>query len=332
MPTFPTYPGELPSCLNPLSLRHYFLLAYWVFFRPTALKCYLYQADPDLSRSGPGLGVFRTLRVSAYRNLYMVALGATLGVTALLGAPIVLLASSIQGTAPNWAGVAYGVAGGVVFGVAFGANKGVAAGVALGVALGVTLGVDYGVALGVDYGVGALRLPMYLIQGGGLVRSTRQGQHPIWWDELAVLPFLQTQVAINQAWQQGAMAGLERLSQLAENPFQRWVLQRALYQRLHQSSSALPFLYQLFSLESLEAYAIAPVRESDWQGIPSVRQVFISELAGRGNDDHAREPEGAVWWLTRPLRIRKSTTLTAFADLLYRLTWGIEPDAPWPLI
>jgi len=40
MPTFPTYHGELPRCLNPLNLRHYFLLAYWVYFRPTALKCY----------------------------------------------------------------------------------------------------------------------------------------------------------------------------------------------------------------------------------------------------------------------------------------------------
>lgn len=78
MPTFPTYPGELPSCLNPLNLRHYFLLAYWVFFRPTALKCYLYQADPDLYRTGPGLGIFRTLRVSAYRNLYLVALVAAI--------------------------------------------------------------------------------------------------------------------------------------------------------------------------------------------------------------------------------------------------------------
>ena len=41
MLTFPTYRGELPQCLNPLNLRHYFLLAYWVYFRPTALKCYL---------------------------------------------------------------------------------------------------------------------------------------------------------------------------------------------------------------------------------------------------------------------------------------------------
>ena len=353
MPTFPTFPGELPSCLNPLNLRHYLLLAYWVFFRPTALKCYLYQADPDLYKAGPGLGIFRTLRVSAYRNLYLIALGATLWMSALFGVPIVLLVSSIQGTAPDLAGMAFGVAFVVAFVVVFGVALGVAFGVALG-ALGVSLGVVFGMAFGVAvgvalgaagdvvflvaigvyfgviYGVGALRLPTYLIQGGGLVKSPWGGQHPVWWDELAVLPFMQTQIAINQAWQPGEVAGLERLSQLATNPFQRWVLQRALYQRLHQSPSAIPFLYQLFSLESLEAYAIAPVSKTDWQRIPSVRQVFISELAGQGND-HARGLESAVWWLTQPLRVRRATSLTTFSGLLYRLTWGIEPDAPWPV-
>jgi hypothetical protein len=34
--TFPSYRGSIPRYLNPLYLRHYFLLAYWVYFRPTA--------------------------------------------------------------------------------------------------------------------------------------------------------------------------------------------------------------------------------------------------------------------------------------------------------
>lgn len=72
MPTFPVYPGELPTCLNPWNLRHYLLLAYWVFYRPTALKCYLYQIDPDLYRTEGGTGNFlKTFRYPAYRNLYL---------------------------------------------------------------------------------------------------------------------------------------------------------------------------------------------------------------------------------------------------------------------
>jgi WD40 repeat protein len=71
MPKFPIYRGELPEVLSPLQLRHYWLLAYWVFFRPTAFHCYLNQADPDVYRLS-GLGKFlRTWRVPAYRNLYL---------------------------------------------------------------------------------------------------------------------------------------------------------------------------------------------------------------------------------------------------------------------
>ena len=74
MPTFPIYDGELPSCLNPWNPRHYLLVLYWVYFRPTALKCYLYQADPELYRDGEGWDSFnKGFRVSAYRNLWIIA-------------------------------------------------------------------------------------------------------------------------------------------------------------------------------------------------------------------------------------------------------------------
>ncbi|MEE8392092.1 MAG: hypothetical protein V3S14_15030, partial [Anaerolineae bacterium] len=129
MPTFPTYHGELPKCLNPRNLRHYFLLAYWVYFRPTALKCYLYQADPDLYRTGPGRGIFRTLRVPAYRSLYLMVPGTILLFSVLVGLPIVLVTSWLQGTPIDWLrwvrGVAFGVAGGVAYGVAGGVAYGV---------------------------------------------------------------------------------------------------------------------------------------------------------------------------------------------------------------
>jgi len=91
-PQFPTYHGELPACLNPLNPRHYFLLAYWIFFRPTALKCYLYQADPELykTKTGAGLGIFKTVRVRAYRNLYLMTL-FTIFISILIGFAFLLL-------------------------------------------------------------------------------------------------------------------------------------------------------------------------------------------------------------------------------------------------
>jgi hypothetical protein len=161
MPTFPTYRGELPQCLNPLNLRYYLLLAYWVYFRPTALKCYLYQADPDLYRTGPGLGIFRTLRVPAYRNLYLMVPGVAVLFSLLVGLPVMLAINWIQGTSVEWLrwafdmaiSVAAVVAVGVVFSAAGGVARGVARGVVEAVMFGVALGVAFSVAGGVVLGV-----------------------------------------------------------------------------------------------------------------------------------------------------------------------------------
>ncbi len=109
MPTFPKYRGELPQCLNPLKLRDYRLLAYWVYFRPTALKCYLYEADSQLYCAGTGLSIFRTLGVPANRNLYLLMPGVIV-LLSVLGIPFVLGASWLQGTSVDWLVWAGGVA------------------------------------------------------------------------------------------------------------------------------------------------------------------------------------------------------------------------------
>ena len=153
MPTFPTYHGELPQRLNPLNPRHWLLLAYWVYFRPTALKCYLYQADPALYREGPGLGIFRTLRVPAHRSLYLTALGATFLIIILVGRPVALGTCWIQGAPVGWSGTALGVAFTVMLGVVVGVGFGVAIGVAEGVTFGVVFSVAAGVVLSMAFGV-----------------------------------------------------------------------------------------------------------------------------------------------------------------------------------
>ncbi|MEH2005509.1 ATP-binding protein [Nostoc sp.] len=74
--SFPNYRGRIPQCLNPLNICHYVLLAYWVYFRPTALNCYLYQANSDIYQSRGFGKIFRTWRIAAYRNLYWMAMCA----------------------------------------------------------------------------------------------------------------------------------------------------------------------------------------------------------------------------------------------------------------
>lgn len=71
MPKFPSYRGELPEVLNPLNLRHYWMLAYWVYFRPTAFHCYLYQAEPEVYQLRGYRKFLRTWSTPAYRNVYL---------------------------------------------------------------------------------------------------------------------------------------------------------------------------------------------------------------------------------------------------------------------
>lgn len=71
MPNFPIYRGELPEVLNPLKLRHYWLLAYWIYFRPTAFHCYLNTADPKLYKLSGFQRFWQSWRVRAYRHVYL---------------------------------------------------------------------------------------------------------------------------------------------------------------------------------------------------------------------------------------------------------------------
>ncbi len=163
--------------------------------------------------------------------------------------------------------------------------------------------------------VGFLRLPIYILQGGGLLRAPWRGLHPIWWDELAVLPFLQSEVAITQAWRSGEEDGLRRLSQLTANPFQHWVVQRALIRRLHDSAAPIHFLYRLFQIKELDAYSIAPLALNDWQRIPSVLQIYLNELAGI-EGFNATFVDKWVRFLTQPLRIRQVSPLVSLTQIL----------------
>lgn len=166
MPTFPTYRGELPPCLHPLNLGHYFWLAYWVCFRPTALKCYLYQADPELYWAMSDLNIFNSLRLPAYRNLYLMVPGVNLLLLALVSLPVVLAISWIQNTSVSFLDIAWSAVGVAVMGVFVviltlinitlgGVNvaSSVTLGVTLSVALGIVDGIADDVASGAAFGV-----------------------------------------------------------------------------------------------------------------------------------------------------------------------------------
>jgi WD40 repeat protein len=102
MPNFPIYRGEVPEVLSPLKLRHYWLLAYWVYFRPTAFHCYLNAAAPDLDRLRGFQRFLRTWRVRAYRNVYLMLPIAIALLSLLLGLVVFLYSINIFQANPTW--------------------------------------------------------------------------------------------------------------------------------------------------------------------------------------------------------------------------------------
>lgn len=162
MPTFSTYNGELPSCLNPLNPRHWLLLAHWVYFRPTALKCYLYQADSELYRAGAGWTIFKTWKTPAYRNLFLSIPAICLLLSLPLSLFSILLFILLKQTIFSLTGylIGFSLTGyliglliGITIGLSFGAIFGSILGLSLGVARGTIVGIITAIAGGVGHGI-----------------------------------------------------------------------------------------------------------------------------------------------------------------------------------
>jgi len=157
MSVSPETNSNVPSTLNPFNPRHYLLLAYYIFFQPTALNTYLYNANPELRQTAGGDNLLATWRIPAYRNLYLMAPGMLILSSLLIALPLSLIPSWAQGTSIEWLewviGLIEGVALGLVFGVAFAVAKSVASGVSLGTSISITFSIAFGVAEGVVFGV-----------------------------------------------------------------------------------------------------------------------------------------------------------------------------------
>jgi hypothetical protein len=73
MSKFPKYYGNLPECLDPFKIRDYFLLAFWVYFQPTTLHCYLHQAAPEFYDDN--YSRFANIwKIPEYRNIFLMGI------------------------------------------------------------------------------------------------------------------------------------------------------------------------------------------------------------------------------------------------------------------
>lgn len=147
MATFPSPPFSVPRCLTPWHPRHCLLVAYWAYCCPTALKYYLYRADPTLYQAALGGGILKTLTVRAYRNLYL-CLPLTIAMVSVGLSLMGLLCLPVSTFSwPNWfLGLAIGNVIGLIFLVIFGITFSFTASTARGAASGAIIGLVAGVA------------------------------------------------------------------------------------------------------------------------------------------------------------------------------------------
>lgn len=178
MPNFSVNQEELPECLNPLNFRHYLLLTYWVYFRPTTLKTYLYRVDPEFYCAAPGSQIFRALRILPYRNLYSMIPIVGLGLSSSLGFIFLCILSWKTERSINWLGWILGAITGVTVGILFlvlfltifGAAVSIARGLVTGSIVGIASGVPNGLLFSIVLGISEnLQLQNIQNQSGAII-------------------------------------------------------------------------------------------------------------------------------------------------------------------
>lgn len=189
---------------------------------------------------------------------------------------------------------------------------------------GVSRGTEIGIYFNLLVMIGSLRLLFYPIEWIAALKPNRRGErHPVFWDELIVLPLPNTRKSLLQQLQRDEKVGLHQVAEVCRNPFQRSVALGALSEYLHSTPNPLHLLYAIARDPDLMAYLWSPVSAEDWRGIPERRQVLLGELGLQpvkcGSDWLNQVAEDGIGVLTWLMRSHRPTPLTRFSALLYQL-------------
>lgn len=171
---FPTCSDNIPKVLRWYNPAHYVILAYWIYFRPMRLKCYFYQAFPELYNPKSPPGFFKRWGTPAYRNLFLMVPTVALVLACFAGLFATTFSSGFLNVEINWQqwqdGLGFGVAVGVALGMAMGMVGSVLGGITLGTLMGITFGVTIGVTGGVVASV-AFALEFKKLMDAGILLS-----------------------------------------------------------------------------------------------------------------------------------------------------------------
>jgi hypothetical protein len=288
MPTFPTYDGELPQCLNPLNPRHYGLVLYWVFFRPTALKCYLYQASPDLYQSEPSSQkIITCLREPAYRLFFWISiLFITIFIISnyfinhffglFLGTLFICILGEIFSIQPIISVLS--LLGFLVVLVVVLAFKNTSD-------LLIFYGFVFMINIFFDTSISMLSIMKFMIYPlqilFALIESRfKLDSYPMEWDESGILALPYSRQHLSSLLVRLPEKGIRKISDNVLNHQYLSVIHDCVWNYLLQSKSPIKEIYYLLTVESLERYAKAPTVDYQWQFGISSREVLFAQMVG----------------------------------------------------
>ncbi len=162
MPRFPSYSHhKIPKRLHLFKPSHYALFAYWIYFRPMALKCYFHQSLPGLFETKEPIGFWGKWKTPAYRNLFVMMPIVSMLLSAVLGGTVALASAWKFDVPIDWnrwldggmLGIALGMTIGMAFGTVGRVFGGPVQGTMVSTVYAVTIGVMGGVSLSISSGL-----------------------------------------------------------------------------------------------------------------------------------------------------------------------------------
>jgi hypothetical protein len=163
------------------------------------------------------------------------------------------------------------------------------------------------------------RLPFWMIFN---LMSFLARENPIFWDEITVLPFHGWRKSLDKLWERGDEQALDSLSHILTSRLRLNYIHDSLYRHLHKSPLPIHFLYLIFCSSATSAYARPPVTTSEWNSVPSIREVFVYSIATKRFVEDAWIRKNKNYFLLLDFsRFYKDTSLTKFASFLYSLAY-----------
>jgi hypothetical protein len=148
---------------------------------------------------------------------------------------------------------------------------------------------------------------------------TRAQSHPGLWDEILTLPAIGLNFLLLQILAKNLAQGLALTRQIVNNPFQRWVAQRAFVNLVYQSSDPIEVLYVLLKDPHLQEVASFRVTEERTTSTQSVRAVLLAEMGGQIAYTSSRATQQFAYYFSLPFRDRRITPVYQLSKLLYWL-------------